>query len=80
MPFRSLEGFQRVHLAAGESRKVSFTLIPRQLAWVNNDGALVVEPGQYTISVGGQQPGTETHVLQQQFTIAGKSVVDEPLF
>jgi beta-glucosidase len=80
MPFRSLQAFRRVHLAAGESRKVSFTLIPRQLAWVNNDGALVVEPGQYTISVGGEQPGTEAHVLQQQFTITGKSVVDEPLF
>jgi beta-glucosidase len=80
MPFRSLQGFRRIHLRAGESRQVKFTLNARQLAWANAGGALVVEPGQYTISVGGQQPGPETHVLQRQFTITGKSVVDEPLF
>jgi beta-glucosidase len=80
MPFRSLQGFRRIHLKAGESRQVKFTLDARQLAWVNADGALVIEPGQYTISVGGQQPGAEANVLQERFTITGKSVVDEPLF
>jgi beta-glucosidase len=80
MPFRSLQGFRRIHLKAGESRQVKFTLDARQLAWVNADGALVIEPGQYTISVGGQQPGAEANALQERFTITGKSVVDEPLF
>jgi beta-glucosidase len=74
MPFRTLQGFHRVHLKAGESEQVSFRLEPRQLAWVDRDGALVIEPGEYTVSVGGGQPGPGTNVVQQRFTIAGNEV------
>ena len=48
-PRRSLRGFRRIHLRAGESREVVFTLGPDELP-----GAAVA------ISVGGGQPGADT--------------------
>jgi len=56
-PIRSLEGFQRIALRPGEKRTVRFSLAPRQLSIVRQDGRRVVEPGTYTVSVGGKQPG-----------------------
>src|SRR5579884_905611 len=56
-PIRALEGFQRIHLAAGRSRTVEFTLDPRQVSMVDADGHRVIEPGTVQIVVGGKQPG-----------------------
>ena len=78
MPFRSLQAFRRIHLNGGESRAVTFSLDPRQLAFVDAEGKLVATPGQYTISVGGRQPemkGLSSHeILQKQITITGEPV------
>jgi beta-glucosidase len=57
VPIRSLQGVERVHLEPGESRFVSFTLTPRQLSLIDDEGERVVEPGVFEISVGGKQPG-----------------------
>ena len=51
-----LDGFQRVHLGAGESKHVTFTLDPRQLSLVDGQGGRAVQPGSYGIAVGGSQP------------------------
>ena len=53
MPLRALKGFQRVSLKAGEKRVVRFTLDERALSLVGPDGQRVVEPGRFTIAVGG---------------------------
>lgn len=45
VPLLSLRGFRRIHLRAGESRAVSFTLRPEDLT-----------PSKLRISVGGGQP------------------------
>jgi beta-glucosidase len=79
MPFRTLQGFHRVHLNGGETRQVSFALEARQLAFVDADGNLVESPGGYTISVGGSQPETTAPTktqrgLQQAITIVGEPV------
>jgi beta-glucosidase len=78
MPFRTLQGFHRVHLNAGESRQVTFSLEPRQLAFVDEGGKLVETPGTYTISIGSEQPGAGhalgNRVLQQNITIEGEPV------
>lgn len=52
-PARELKGFRKVELAAGESRKVVFTLRPRDLAFVGLDNRWVSEPGRFRVSVGG---------------------------
>jgi beta-glucosidase len=55
-PRIALEGFERVHLAAGEQRELKFELDPRQLSSVDVAGVRRELKGVYTISVGGAQP------------------------
>ena len=57
VPLRSLAGVERVHLKPGERRLVTFTLNPRQLAVITDDGRTVVEPGEFKVTIGGKQPG-----------------------
>ena len=54
MPAKQLRGFRRVTLAPGETRPVTFTLGPEELAfWSVPDDAFRVEAGTYVVRVGG---------------------------
>ena len=55
-PLVELEGFQRIHLRAGEMQRVQFTLSPRELSDVDEKGNRAVLPGDYAIYVAGAQP------------------------
>ena len=55
-PRHQLRGFRRIHIPAGESREVDFTLRPADMELVLEDGRRVIEPGQFQITVGGGQP------------------------
>jgi beta-glucosidase len=66
-PVRQLEGFTRITLKAGETKDVEFTLEPRQFSIINRKEKRVIEPGWFTISVGGKQPGFKGY-LDPQFT------------
>ena len=57
VPIRVLGGYQKVSLAAGETKTVNFEITPEQLANVTQEGKYVVEPGDFEISIGGEQPG-----------------------
>lgn len=57
VPIRSLAGFERVSLNAGERKRVEFTVNARQLSVIGAGGRPTVEPGTVEISVGGGQPG-----------------------
>ncbi|GAB2501702.1 beta-glucosidase BglX [Pseudoxanthomonas sangjuensis] len=52
-PVRELRGFRRVHLKPGESRVLSFELKPDDLAFYDAKLQRVVEPGTFTVFVGG---------------------------
>jgi beta-glucosidase len=52
-PVRELKGFQKVELAAGESREIEFTLTPDDLAFVHADLSFAPEPGRFEVFVGG---------------------------
>ena len=78
VPIRKLVGFRRVHLNAGASQKVSFTINPRDLSLITEDTQRIIEPGIFDIYVGGKQPGfsgtadtTTTQVLSRQFLVTG---------
>jgi beta-glucosidase len=58
-PHKTLAAFERVPLKAGEKKTVSFTISKDQLSSVTEQGEKVVNPGEYTISVGGAQPSTK---------------------
>lgn len=51
-PVKELKGFERIHLAAGESKTVTFTIGADQLSFYNADLKKVVEPGDFDIMVG----------------------------
>ncbi len=50
-PVRELKGFQKIALAAGESRRVSFALDRTQLAFTGVDGVSGAEPGLFDVWV-----------------------------
>jgi beta-glucosidase len=60
-PLRQLDGFKRVHLEPGESRRVEFKLLPEQFSMINNKNVRVIEPGWFTVYVGGGQPDPGEH-------------------
>ena len=77
-PIHQLEGFDRIHLKAGESKIVEFTLTPRQLSMINKKTQRVIEPGTFDIYVGGEQPGfsgdndaLSTEVIKASFKVLG---------
>jgi beta-glucosidase len=51
-PVRVLEGFQRVTLRPGESKRVEFPLSFDELSIINAHSQQVVEPSEYTVYVG----------------------------
>jgi len=50
-PVRALKGFQRISLAPGETRKVTFSLDPEAFALWNDHNLLAVEPSHVTVWV-----------------------------
>ncbi|HVU25465.1 MAG TPA: glycoside hydrolase family 3 N-terminal domain-containing protein [Opitutus sp.] len=52
-PVRELKGFQRVALKPGESREITFTLKPADLAFTHSDMSFAPEPGKFEVFVGG---------------------------
>ena len=56
VPLRALKGFKRIHLNKGESRTVTFTLSPEELALVDDKGNLVQKEGPVELYIGGGQP------------------------
>lgn len=56
VPLRSLKGFCRINLQAGESKEVVFTLTPEELALTDAQGNVIQKPGEVKLFVGGGQP------------------------
>jgi len=66
-PRLALRGFQRIELRPGERREISFELSPRDLSFVTRDGVRQVFAGEYSVSVGSGQPGTNVAVQTGKF-------------
>lgn len=56
VPLRSLQGFRRIHLKAGETQTVLFSLKPDQMYGRDENNAPMVVPGKLVVYVGGCQP------------------------
>ena len=56
-PVKELRGFASLTLAPGETQTVSFTLSPGDLSMLDLDLVPVVEPGFFTVFVGGSSEG-----------------------
>ena len=80
VPIRALQGVKRIHLEPGEEKETVFTLTPKNLSLVTDEGMRLVEPGFFEISIGGALPGTEpatTAVVSHNLEIEGEPFVIE---
>jgi beta-glucosidase len=64
-PVRRLRGFQRVTLAPGQTKTVSFTLNRSDVGFYDNSGRFVVEPGTIDVFAGDSSEGG----LTDSFTV-----------
>ncbi len=75
-PIRSLKGFQRIHLKAGERRVLTFKLRENDLSEIDTTGKSVAMTGEIEISVGGCQPSEngllEKKMVQERVKISEK--------
>ncbi len=71
-PLRALRGVERVHLLPGQTRSVTYTLNARDLSMVNEQGEHVAAPGEYTVFVGGTQPGQTAGGVSGKLAITGE--------
>ena len=76
-PLRALRGFKRVHCKAGEQQHVTLSLGARDLSYVNEAGDRLVAAGDYVITVGGGQPGTQAPHADNHLTIVGEQKLPE---
>jgi beta-glucosidase len=76
-PLLALRGFERIHLAPGETRKAVFHLNPRDLSMVTAAGDPTIVEGQYTLFVGGAQPGDTQAGASVEFNIQGTVKIPE---
>jgi beta-glucosidase len=74
-PKIALRGFQRLSLARGEKRRVTFELSQRDLSTVSPEGKIQVLAGRYIVHVGGSQPGDGLPGQSGTFAIKAPSVL-----
>ncbi|MHA1279126.1 MAG: glycoside hydrolase family 3 C-terminal domain-containing protein [Candidatus Helarchaeota archaeon] len=80
VPHHQLAGFRRVFLDPKERQTISFTITPRQMALITEDGKCILEPGKFRVFVGGTQPDTRSRMLlgnsplEKDFLVTGKMV------
>ena len=65
-PVKELRGFQRIHLKAGEQRRVTFCIDREHLQYLNSQGEPVLEPGLFDIMIGGNSDDTLSKTLKIQ--------------
>jgi beta-glucosidase len=70
VPHHELRGFERITLAPGETRTLSFTLEPRDFSRIDDAGRRLLEPGRFRIFVGGSQPDARSVALTGQTPLA----------
>ena len=66
-PVKRLVAFQKVHLEAGESRELVFQLRRDDFSLIRADETRVVEPGDFTLFVGGSSKDSD--LLSQGITL-----------
>jgi beta-glucosidase len=74
-PIHSLAAFERVTIAAGESKEVVLTLDPRTLSSVDDKGNRAILAGKYKLTVGGAQPQETEAKSEAGFTVTGSAAL-----
>jgi len=63
VPHHELRGVERLHLAAGAARRLTFQLTAKSLSLIDNAGTRQLEPGAFRLFIGGSQPDARSVAL-----------------
>ena len=63
-PVKELKGFEKVALAAGETKSITFSLTENELGFFNAEGEFIVEPGEFAVMVGPNSRDVQTKVFE----------------
>ena len=63
-PVKELKGFERVSINAGESKRVTFRITPDKLEFYNREMKRVIEPGKFSVMVGGDSKTVMTQTFE----------------
>lgn len=74
-PFRSLVAFKRIHLKTGESKRITLSVEPEQMAVVTNKGIKAIKAKRLNVFVGGKQPELKTRTDVHSTGIVRKSLI-----
>jgi beta-glucosidase len=70
-PALALAGFERIRLAAGETKHIRFVLDPHTISQVDEKGVRAARSGRYRISIGGAQPYEGGNGQSADFSVVG---------
>ena len=76
VPKWKLVGFKKVDLPVGKEQTVSFTIKAKDMAVIREDGTEAIEPGIFTLAVGGSQPGFRSSELMGYDPLSAKFLVE----
>ena len=62
-PIKELRGFERIHLAPGESREVTFTINDDVLGYYKTGANFIVDPGEFRIMIGHDSENVHAAML-----------------
>ncbi|MFO8020432.1 MAG: glycoside hydrolase family 3 C-terminal domain-containing protein [Promethearchaeia archaeon] len=77
VPKYELRGFKRIVLLPNEKTRITFNITPRDMALINVQGKCILEPGKFTVFIGGQQPDKrsahlmDSHLIETTFSVYG---------
>ncbi len=74
-PLHQLIEFERIHLKAGESKVMKFTIAPVKMSMINKNSDRVIEAGDFVLHLGGGQPNVSknsSNILSKSFRVKGK--------
>jgi beta-glucosidase len=63
-PMKELKGFEKIKLAPGESREVTWEITGEALGFYNARGEWIIEPGQFFIMVGPNSRDVQTALFE----------------
>lgn len=69
-PVKELKGVRKIRLMPGETKNVSFSILPEMLSFLDKDNRPVIEPGKFNIMIGGSSAETISasfEVAQEQY-------------
>ncbi|MDW5287210.1 glycoside hydrolase family 3 protein [Formosa sp. PL04] len=72
---RTLVSFERVHLAAGESKTLKYSINAEQYSWMNSEGKKIVQPENVLLSVGGKQPDFKNTIQESSTQVLTRTII-----